>query len=302
REFYQFGVELFGSSNPEADAEVISLAIDSLVALGLTKDDFIVKINNRKLLEGFLESIEARDIEAITRAIDKSRKISEQDFEKELDAANASKEQIKKIKEFLKMKEISKLKDLNERAKEGVKEIDQTLNLLDVMKKRAFVEFDPSIARGLTYYTGIVFECFDKKELLRSIFAGGRYDNLIGLFGGQPTGATGFAMGDATLQLLLKSKGKWPSAKEEREYVVVPVNEDVYEDALQITQQLRKKSSTIIDINKRNLKNQLDYANYVGAKKAIIFGKQELDKGMVKVKDLKTGKEEFLKIKDLLVL
>ena len=183
REFYQFGVELFGSNEAEADAEIISLAIDSLVALGLTDQDFVVKINSRKLLEGFLESIEIRDIDAVARAIDKSKKISEQEFEKELDNANCSKEQISKIKSFIAIRKIEDLsKDLNEKGKEGLEEIKRVISLLKILEKDSFLQFDPSVARGLAYYTGTVFECFNRDETIRAIFGGGRYDNLIELY------------------------------------------------------------------------------------------------------------------------
>lgn len=105
-------------------------------------------------------------------------------------------------------------------------------------------------------------------------------------------------MGDVTLQLLLESKNLWPSQKQEIEYVVITIG-DVFEKALEIVQQLRKKTSCVIDVNRRNLKNQFDYANSIGAKKAIIIGEQELKSGEVKIKDLETGEETTKKISQL---
>lgn len=291
REFYQFGVELFGSEKPEADAEIINLVIDSLTALGLTKRDFFIKINNRKLLEGLLNDfIEKNKIEETIRIIDKKSKISEKDFESELKGIKLSSEQINKIKNILKINRIEgveKLK-LNKEASEGCQELKNVLKFV----KKDFIKIDLSAARGLSYYTGTVFECFDAEQKFRAIAGGGRYDRMIEQFGGEPCPATGFGMGYSTLALLLKEKNLIPKIDLGPDYFVAILNDDVREKALEIADKLRKKYSVDYDLSRRNLSNQLKYANAINAKKLIVIGEDEIRKKEVKVKDMKSGKEE----------
>lgn len=291
REFYQFGVELFGSDKPEADAEVINLVIDSLTALGLAKKDFFIKVNNRKLLEGLLtDFIDKNKLEEAIRIIDKRSKVSEKEFETELKGIKLNDDQINKIKKILKMnkiEEIEKLK-LNEEASEGCEELK---NILKFVKKE-FIRIDLSAARGLAYYTGTVFECFDAEQKFRAIAGGGRYDKMIEQFGGEPCPATGFGMGYSTLMLLLEDKKLIPKIDLGPDYFVAILNDNVREDALKIVDKLRKNYSVDYDLSRRNLGNQLKYANSIGAKKLVVIGEDEIRKKEVKVKDMKTGKEE----------
>lgn len=295
REFYQVGAELFGSDKPEADAEVISLAIDFLLRLGLKKDQFILKINNRKLLEGLLMGLKIKDIPEAIRLIDKSKKISEQEFEGELKALKLTATQITAMKRLITIKkpvEVEKLNFLTDAAIDGLQEINAVLNALKLFKKDRYVCLDLATARGLDYYTNTIFECFDTKEMLRSIFAGGRYDMLIGNFGGEPTPATGFAMGDATLQLLLEENGLWSTQRRPLDYYIVVIGQKAKETAFELCQQLRTKYAVDIDLTGRSIKNQIDYANKMGAQKVIFLGDNEVKSGKATVKDLRTGKEK----------
>ena len=203
REFYQLSLELFGSDKPEADAEVINLAIAVLRNFKLTADDFYVRLNNRKLLQGILEQFAAKEnVESLIVLVDKKNKIEGSEFDKGLDDFNVKdKERLKQILEIKDLKEFDKI-ELNEQAKQGLEELKNIMPLLN----KKFIELSLTTARGLAYYTGTVFEVFDKKGKFRSILGGGRYNDLIELSGGEPCPATGFAMGYATLSLLLKEK------------------------------------------------------------------------------------------------
>ncbi len=292
REFYQFGVELFGSENPEADAEVINLAINSLKSLGLKNKDFTVKINNRKLLEGLLEFIPKNKIEEVIRLIDKSEKIGKKNLELSLKDLNVD---AKKVIKILETKDINKIKTENEKAKQGLEELKSILKYLD----KKYVKVDLSTARGLAYYTGIVFEIFDKKGKFRAICGGGRYDNLIEKFGGEKEPATGFGLGLETLSLLLKDKKLVPKIKQGPDYYIAPVNYKVYKKALNIAKKLRKKYNVEIDLMKRNLSNQIKYADSINAKNLVIVGEKDLAKKQVTIRNLKTGKEKKVKITKL---
>lgn len=290
REFYQFGVELFGCGNPEADAEVISMAIDALKSLGLTEKDFVVKINNRKLLQGLLDFIPADKLDAVFRTIDKSDKLSIEELEKEFTMMDINFRKINEILLIENLGEVEKLR-MNALAKEGFEELKKIIPLLP----KEFIKLDLSTSRGLSYYTGTVFEIIDRQGKFRAIAGGGRYDTLVEQYGGDKTPATGFGMGYATLSLLLQEKGKFPKEDNGPDFFIAIVNDEVREKAFKICRELRTRYSVDIDLMKRPLSKQFDYANSIKASKVIIVGPDELKKGNVKIKDMITGKEEIVK-------
>jgi histidyl-tRNA synthetase len=297
REFYQFGVELFGSDKPETDAEIISLAIDSMLALGLKKKDFFVKVNDRDLLQGLIEGLGIGKVEEVMIVIDKIAKISEEEFVAELEELGLTQDQIKKLDKIIKTKDLDKLKDLNPLAKKGLEKLKQVLALLK--DKKDFIEVDLSIARGLAYYTGTVFEIYDKEMKYRALCGGGRYDKMIKSFGGDDCAATGFATGFATVNLLLDEKMLLPDKKPGVDYYIAPVDKKVFDKAMEIASKLRKNNSVDIDLMERKLTKQFDYADRIGAKKIIVVGQKDLEKGEVTVRDMETGKEEKVKLNSL---
>jgi len=297
REFYQFSAEIFGSSKPEADAEIISLAIDALKSTGLTEKEFFVKINNRKILEGLLlDVIDKSKMDDAMRIIDKRSKITEEEFDEELKKAGIK--EIDKINKIISMKDIEEVKKLrlNEVGKEGLDELNSILKLLK--NKKDFIRVDLSTARGLAYYTGTVFEIYDIDERYRALAGGGRYDKMIEMFKGQPTPATGFAVGYATLSLLLENKDLIPKVDLGPDYYIAIIG-DAKEKAREIIEKLREKYKVEIDLSQRNLGNQLKYANAIGAKKVMFIGPDELKQGIVKVKDMASGNEGSMKIEEL---
>jgi histidyl-tRNA synthetase len=296
REFYQLSVELFGTDSIYADAEIISLAITCLTDLGLTEKDFYLKLNSRKLLQALLLEILPEDkLEAAIRLIDKKSKITEDEFVKEL-----KKEGIDKTDEILALlnKSLSDISSENGEVAKALSDINRLLDLLG--DKNKFVRFDISTARGLAYYTGIVFEAFDCEEKFRALLGGGRYDNLVELFGGQKTPATGFGIGYATLSLLLKEKNLLPDVEKAIDYYIAPLSEKEYKESLRVAAKLRKKYTVLIDLAGRNLGNQFKYANSMKARKVIVIGENEVVSGEVTVKDTASGKEEKITLKELL--
>ncbi|MBI4150026.1 histidine--tRNA ligase [Candidatus Woesearchaeota archaeon] len=296
REFYQFGVEIFGSDKPETDAQIISLIIDSFQALGLTSKDFYVKLNNRNLLQGILESFGIGNIADVMTVIDKMAKISEEEFVAELEKLKLSQTQIKKLDQTLKLRDLKQLRDLNELAQQGKGEL---LNVLDLLEDRQeFIQVDLTVARGLAYYTGTVFEVYDRAGKYRALAGGGRYDQMVKLFGGEPCSATGFGVGFATLGLLLDEKMLIPEPDVRVDYYVAPIKDDpkVIMLANTIAAKLRKDFRVDVDLMRRSMSKQFEYATKIKAKNVIIVGDNELKTGVVTVKNLETGKEEKKKI------
>jgi histidyl-tRNA synthetase len=155
------------------------------------------------------------------------------------------------------------------------------------------VELDLSVARGLVYYTGTVFECYDRDENLRAIAGGGRYDDMVELFGGDRCEAVGFAIGYSTLKLLLEAKGLLPKPDAGVDFYIAPVNAKMAKKARSIAEDLRKKGfSAETDLMSRKLGKQLEFASTIGAKKVVIVGPEELKQKKVVVRDMKSGKEE----------
>ena len=296
REFFQFNVEMFGSSKPESDAEVINLAIASLKNLGLNEDDFFVKLNNRKLLQGLLLEIVSEDqLNDVIVVIDKRKKLKEGEFEEELTKIGLSKEKIGKI-ESLMDADIKDIEPKSKLAAEGLKELKEVLSFVD----NKYVQVDLATARGLAYYTGTVFEIFDKDEKFRSLVGGGRYDSMIELFKGEPTPATGFGLGYATVELLLGEKAMIPSIDLSPDYFIVIVNDEVRQKAFEIANKLREKYNVEIDFKRKNIGNQFKFADKLNAKNVIVIGPDELKEGKVKVKDMKTGEENLVEVDELL--
>lgn len=295
REFYQLSVEMFGSDKPEADAEIINLAINCLRDLGLTQKDFYVKINNRNLLHGILEDFaEKKYIQDLIALIDKKEKLDEKEFEQGLDDFNVKDKE--KLKQTLETDDISKLKPRNESAKKGLEELKQVMKFLN----NKFVKFDLTVARGLAYYTGTVFEVFDRSGKYRAIAGGGRYDNMVKIFGGEPASATGFGLGYSTLSLLLKDKGLLPKIEQPIDYYVIIIGENkIKEKALSIISKLRDKYIVDYDLTGRSIKKQMDYANKINANNVIFIGEKEIWTDKLKIKDMKTGKETEVYIKDI---
>lgn len=298
REFYQYGVELFGSDKQEADAEIIRVAIESLEASGLTSKDIVVKINNRNLTEGLLQEYDVGDGDALLRIIDKKSKIGRDEFVSELKKLKLGKEEIDELIEVIETNDIEKLEVINDKAKKALEDLKRVLELLE--DKKDFIRVDLATVRGLAYYTGTVFEIYDREEKLRAICGGGRYDNLVQLFSGEKCPATGFAIGFATLEILLDEKMLLPDLGLKLDYYIAPVNPSLSKKANDIASQLRKKGfSAEVDVMQRGLSKQLDYASSIKAEKVIIVGDKDLANKEVTLRDMVSGKEKKVKIDKL---
>ncbi|MAF35753.1 histidine--tRNA ligase, partial [archaeon] len=188
----------------------------------------------------------------------------------------------------------------NKKSKEGLEELKELNGLLESVGKGAFVEIDLSIARGLDYYTGTVFECFNREETLRAIIGGGRYDTMVEQLVGEAAPATGFGFGFSTLELLLKEKNKVKEWNQDWDNFVGMISENERDYANTVCQKLRDKGYCVeIELLSKKLRNQLNYANTIKAKSAVIIGEEEKKQKTVTVKDLSTGKQTTVRLRDL---
>jgi histidyl-tRNA synthetase len=293
REFYQTNVDIFGSSEPEADAEILAFAADALTDLGLTSEDFEFRVSHRDILGGLLEAFDAEvDTEAAIRAVDKSDKIDDEEYYALLTDAGLAYHQAERFDDLLQTDDLDDLVDFAEtdRVAAAVSNLEAVLEAVEDFGAREFCEISLETARGLDYYTGVVFECFDSTgEVSRSVFGGGRYDDLIESFGGQPTPAVGVAPGHATLQLLCERAGVWPEEAPSTDYYVLSVG-DTRAVAAAVARELRELGHIVeSDISDRSFGAQMSYADSINAETVVVVGERDLENGEVTIKDMATG-------------
>ena len=303
REFFQFNIDIIGTKSMLADAEAIATAVDIMLKFGLTKKDFYVRISNRKLFEALLLGlgITKEKLQVIYRLVDKICKIKKNEFISELEKNNLTKRQIRELFKLLSVKKLDELKKykLDENGLLGFNELKELFDLLKMYNMSEYCRLDLAMMRGFDYYTGVVFEIFDAKRKFRSIAGGGRYDNLIAEFSKESCSAVGLGMGDAVLELFLNERKKLPSMAFGLDFYVAPVNENVLKDAIKIAGELRKKYNVDIDLIGRSLGRQLEYANMIGAKKVVIVGEKDLKSMKVTIRDMKSGKENKIRLKEI---
>jgi len=307
REFLQADVDIIGSDGVVADAEIIACVISTFTSLGFEK--FLVRINNRKILTalGKYAKISSK-INAVFTAIDKLDKVGIKGVERELTELKLSKDSIKIILDFIQIQG-EPLKTLNKaeklignitEGKQGISELKELINYLEKMKVEPKFKVDFSLARGLDYYTGPIFEVL-AEEGIGSIAGGGRYDKMIGLFSGKDIPATGISLGIERIIEVMKERKMIKQTKNKTKVFVAAVNDEVRDETLGLVQKLRQNGiSADFDLKSRNLTRQLKYADSIGIPFVIIVGKNELNKNAVKVKDMIKSKESEVKLSNLI--
>lgn len=307
REFYQTNVDIFGSAEPEADAEILAFAADALRALDLTVDDFEFRVSHRDILGAlFRATSEGVDVAAGIRAVDKREKLEHEAYLAELEAAGLSRDEAETFDQTLREAN-DDLDVLLERIDDSamtsaVANLRAVLAAVEDFGARDCCRISLETARGLDYYTGVVFECFDTTgEVGRAIFGGGRYDDLIASVGGPDMPAVGVAPGvmNSTLPLLLKRAGVWPLETIETDYFVLSVGE-TRGIALDIASDLRARGHIVeTDLAGRSFGGQLEYADAIGADTVIIVGERDLADGMVTIKDMLSGDQVQVPVEEV---
>jgi histidyl-tRNA synthetase len=301
REHWQLNVDLFGVAGIEADHEIILIADTILKTFGAKQNDYVIRVSSRQLLEAFLGEdlgLKGRQSLDTQKLIDRKHKISPQEFEKDAHTLLGSGDKAGRLIEFANCTSLDKLPG-SLKNHSSVKELQKLMSLLNESGADTAV-FDTSIVRGMEYYTDIVFEVFDTDPAnTRSMFGGGRYDGLVGLFGAEPVPTAGFGMGDVTLLNFLNEHDLIPDLPPETAAVAILVG-DVYKDAQKPLADLRKKGVNIaIDSSGRKLDAQIKHAAKSGSRYAIFIGEKELSDGKYKLRDLKKGEEQSLSLQQI---
>ncbi|MFZ9681902.1 MAG: histidine--tRNA ligase [Cephaloticoccus sp.] len=298
--FFQLNADIFGEPGPEAETELIGLLVQCLCAFGLTEQDFYVRLSDRNLWFYYLAALgldEAR-IRGVLGAVDRYEKYGDDAFKGYTEQFGALDEALKaKVLAFLQIKSLPALESLltplgDDRIAARLADWRKLLGNLAAMGLERFIEVDLGVVRGLAYYTGFVFEAFDRKGELRAIAGGGRYDDLVGKLGNADLPAVGFAIGDMTFALLLEQRGLTPALVHAPEVYCVIGGESERKAAFGVIQALRAAGFRVdYPLKDVAFGKQFKAAAEAGARLALIFGSDELAKGIVKVRDMNDRSE-----------
>ena len=293
--FFQFNADIFGEPGPEAEIELIALLTQCLCSFGLTEQDFYVRLSDRNLWFYYLEALgldEAR-IRAVLGAVDKFEKMGDDAFKAYAEQFGELEAGLKaKVLEFLQIKSLPALEAVlapigGEKLAARLGDWRKLLGGLTAMGLERYVEVDLGVVRGLAYYTGFVFEAFDRKGELRALAGGGRYDDLVQKLGGPALPAVGFAIGDMTFALLLEQRGLMPTFVQAPDVYCVIGGEAERRAAFADIQALRAMGYRVdYPLKEVAFGKQFKTASDSGAKLALIYGAEELAKGIVKIRDL----------------
>jgi histidyl-tRNA synthetase len=290
REFFQWNIDLIGVDSPEADAELIAIAASFLQLVGLSSQQAVILVNDRKLTNSQLErlGIPAEKRPDFLGLIDRRLKMKPADWDRNALDLGMSQAQLDGMKDFL--------------ADPVLWEQSETLvrvfAAVEALGVKEYVRYDSNIIRGLLYYTSTVFEAFDLTGgVRRAILGGGRYDNLMAQVGGDPLPAVGFAMGDVVLTLMLETLGLLPAdpGRSPADVLVTVFSPDLQPASMNLAAELRAAGLKVICSSEAGkLPRQFRLADRMGIKVTLVLGPDEAAQGKVTVKDLSNGTQEII--------
>ena len=304
RELFQWNMDIWGISGIEAEAELLSAMVNFFENVGLTSNDVGIKVNSRLVIGEVLTSlgIPEEKFASTCVLVDKLEKVPIDAIQGDLEELGLDTEVVEKLLEVLTNKSIEAIRKVLDPESEAVKELQKLMELAEAYGFVDWIVFDASVVRGLAYYTGIVFEAFDRKGELRAIAGGGRYDKLLETFGGEPTPAVGFGFGDAVIVELLKERDVLPSFESSgMDTVVFPFNEELYAPAIQAATALRKGGHKVdLVMEKKKSKWLFKYADRIGVKNVVIVAPQEWEDGeQVSIKNMSSSDQTSIPLSSL---
>jgi len=308
REFYQADVDVVGAESPAADSDVISVAVDCLKALGFK--DFLIRLNDRRILEGLMRTVGILTDKSLDvfRALDKLDKIGTEEVSKALMALGVESERIETLLNLMSakgsphaiLKDVRQLLTGQDDGLKGCRSLEEILENAEVQGFFRFVTIDLSLARGLDYYTGPVFEISLPSVGVGSLAGGGRYDQLIEVFGGRSTPATGVSLGIERIVTLLEQRGFFKPLKTKTELFIACASDKVKVEAERLAKRFRDLGFRVdMDLMGRSLHGQLEYVDKKGIGLVVIVGEKESARGCVALRDMNKKEQVEVKFEDL---
>jgi histidyl-tRNA synthetase len=295
REFFQWNIDMLGVDSPEADAELIAVAVTFFKLVGLSPNQVQIRVNDRRLMNSQFDAlgIPSEKRSEMSGLIDRRTKMKSDAWDVNAYDLGLTEKQLGGLKRILEDKNLYKQSN----------ELARLFAAIDALDVSQYVAFDPNIMRGLLYYTGTVFEAFDLTGTLpRAIFGGGRYDNLLADVGGEPLPAVGFAMGDVVIGLILREADLIPDFKLSPAQVLVTIfDESFILESFELASALRRDGLNVTTYPEpAKLPRQFKYADKMGMRIVLVVGPDESAAGKVTVKNLKDGSQETVSRSDLL--
>ncbi|MHA2266244.1 MAG: histidine--tRNA ligase [Promethearchaeota archaeon] len=315
REFTQPNVDILGEESLYADLEIFNIIVDIFTEFGATPQQFQIFYNSRRFMDSLCNTLLNMDKEQfplVLKILDKSGKMDDLEFEKYVIDAFQDEFIIQSI---LKLKDSKDITELLQKFENIPEEFYESEGYLEIIKFEKLINeagisnyctFSSGTVRGLDYYTGIVYEVFDTgTENIRSIFGGGRYDDLLSIFSDEKVTGTGFGMGILTLSLFLKTYNLIPEWICEKDYsdtiFIAAINETVSSYALEIARIIRDEDlPCIVDYSFKNVKNQIKKASDLGIIITIILGPKEIESEKATIKNLITGDQKVVGFDDII--
>jgi histidyl-tRNA synthetase len=286
REFFQWNIDMLGVDTPQADAELIAVGATFLRSVGLSPERALVYVNNRRLMESEFDALDIAPEKRldVSNLVDRRAKMESAKWDTYALELGLTQTQLEGLKDLLGNLDLWKKSD----------ELTRLFAALEVLGVKEYVRFDPNIMRGLLYYTGTVFEAFDTSgSVKRSIFGGGRYDNLLADVGGQPLSGVGFAMGDVVIGIILQESGLLPEFELTPAPVLVTVfDENLWLESYKLASELRNEDLNVMVFPEpAKLQKQFKFANKMNMQVVVTIGPDEVENGQVAVKNLSSGEQ-----------
>ena len=284
-----------------AEAEILMLLISACESMGLSTNDFRVFINDRRILNAILSQINVPQVlhSEVMVIMDKRDKIPPEALSKMLEEMRMTTKQVGQLNEYLSKSDLEELRE-NLKNTEGIEELQHLMKLMETAGYKNYLQFDISIVRGLSYYTGAVFEVNSPEKQHRAICGGGRYDSLLSTYGGETVPAVGFGFGDVVVLDVLKELERFPELPRKLDYTIIPFANEQIGTALKIAAELRLQGSTVdCNFSMKKMKKMMQQAHESGAAKAILLFPDELSDDKVVIRDMQLHEQKPVRITDL---
>lgn len=285
REFFQWNIDIVGTESVVADAEIVAVAATFFIEAGLSPDQVSIYVNNRRLMDEAFSILEIeKDLRpTVFKVVDKLGKLSENEWRAYALDVGLSEIQVDGLLKLLN----------NQNLWQDSEELVKFFDLIKSFGVEDYVSYNPKVIRGLDYYTGTVFEAFELGGESRAILGGGRYDNLVADVGGRRMPGVGFAMGDVVMELVFRDAGVVPERLGNNPQVIVTMfDETTLTESLAAAAELRQAGYRVaIYPEEDKLGKQFKYADKLDISVAVILGPDEIDKGKIAVKNLRTREQ-----------
>lgn len=303
REHYQWNLDIIGAPPVSSEAEVVATAVNAMTRLGLTSQHYRIHFSSRALLSELLShlDIDTAHHAATFLALDKRGKIPDDAIRELLRNEGVHENAIPEIFNLLEITSLDQTRDILGEDTLAYRDIQQFLQTLDAYGCAEVMHFDIAVIRGLAYYTGIVFEAFDRNQSLRAIFGGGRYDNLLGDIGGKPATGVGLGFGDVVIIELLETAGLISDTDDQAATLAVGFMEPAQHlTAVRIASAFRRQGESVsLALSPEKPKSFFSRVGKSAASRAIYIGPDDIASGTVRIKTLADRSQETINIADL---